>query len=119
MTKNIDEFVIYHNPRCSKSRAALELLRQRGIEPKIIEYLKTPPTEDELRDVINKLGIKPEALMRKGEEMFMEHFSRRNLSDEECIATMKKYPILIERPIVIRGDRAVVGRPLERVDELL
>lgn len=119
MTKNTDEFVIYHNPRCSKSRVVLELLQQRGITPKIIEYLKIPPTKDELRDVIKKLGIKPEALLRKNEEVFKEHFSDRNLSDAECVTAMAENPVLIERPIVIRGGRAVVGRPLERVLELL
>lgn len=118
MTKNTDEFVIHHNPRCSKSGAALELLQQRGIAPKIIEYLKTPPTEDELRDVIKKLGIKPEALLRKGEEVFKEKLTGRNLSDIECIVAMLEYPALIERPIVIHGSRAVVGRPSERVNEL-
>jgi arsenate reductase (glutaredoxin) len=119
MTEYSDEFVIYHNPRCSKSRAALELLQQRGIEPTIIEYLKTPPTQDELRDVIKKLGIKPEALLRKGEEVFKEKFAGHDLSDDQCIAAMVENPVLIERPIVIRGGCAVIGRPSERVNELL
>lgn len=119
MTKEKDEFAIYHNPRCSKSRAALELLRQRGIEPKIIEYLKTPPTENQLRELIKKLGIKPEALMRKGEDVFKDKFAGRDLSDDYCISAMAENPILIERPIVIRGGRAVLGRPLERLVELL
>ena len=118
MAKDKVEFVIYHNPRCSKSRDALALLQQRGIEPTIIEYLKTPPTEDELRDVIKKLGIKPEALLRKGEDVFKETFASRKLSGEKWIVAMAENPILIERPIVIRGDRAVVGRPPERVNEL-
>jgi arsenate reductase (glutaredoxin) len=118
MTKNLEEFVIYHNPRCSKSRAALELLQQRGIEPTIIEYLKTPPTENQLREVIKKLGIKPAALLRKGEDVFKEKFAGRDLSDDECVAAMLEYPILIERPIVVRGERAVVGRPSERINEL-
>ena len=119
MTKSQDEFLIYHSPRCSKSRDALALLRQRGIEPTIIEYLKTPPTKDELRDVIKKLGIKPDALLRKGENVFKGKFADRKLSDEEWIAAMADNPILIERPIVIRRSRAVVGRPPERVIELL
>lgn len=119
MTKNTDEFVIYHNPRCNKSCEALALLQQRGIEPTIIEYLKTPPTKAELRDLINKLGIKPEALLRKNEEVFKEHFSDRQLSDAECVTAMAENPVLIERPIVIIGRRAVIGRPLERINELL
>jgi arsenate reductase (glutaredoxin) len=119
MTKNLEKFVIYHNPRCSKSRAALELLQERGIEPMIIEYLKTPPTENQLCEVSKKLGIKPEALLRKSEEVFKEKFAGRDLSDDEWIVAMVENPILIERPIVIHGDQAVVGRPLERVSELL
>lgn len=119
MTKTTDEFVIYHNPRCSKSREALALLRQRGIEPKIIEYLKTPPTKAALLDVIEKLGIKPDALLRKGEYRFKEQFADRGLSDEECIEAMLEHPVLIERPIVIHGTRAVIGRPPQLVVELL
>lgn len=119
MTKGTEEFVTYHNPRCSKSREVLALLQQHGIEPTIIEYLKKPPTEDELRDVIKKLGINPEALLRKGENVFMEKFSDRTLSDEEWIVVMVDNPVLIERPIVIHRNRAVIGRPLERVVELL
>ncbi len=119
MTNNINEFVIYHNPRCSKSRAALELLRQGGIEPTIIEYLKTPPTKAALLDVIEKLGVKPEALLRKGEDLFKEQFADRILSDEECIAAMLEYPIFIERPIVVHGTRAVIGRPPQLIVELL
>jgi arsenate reductase (glutaredoxin) len=119
MTKNKDEFVIYHNPRCSKSREALALLQQRGIEPTIIEYLQTPPTEIQLREVIKKLGIQPDALLRKGEDVFKEKFAGRELSDEEWITAMAENPVLIERPIVIRGGRAMIGRPPERVVELL
>lgn len=119
MTKNTDEFVTDHNPCCSQSRAARERLQQRGITARIIEYLKTPPTEVELRDVIKKLGTKSEALLRKGEQVINAKFAGRNLSDDECIVAMVENPTLIERPIVIRGERAVVGRPLERINELL
>ena len=114
-----DEFAIYHNPRCSKSREALALLQQHGIEPTIIEYLETPPTQNQLRDVIQKLGIKPEALLRKGEDVFKERFAGCDLSDDEWITAMVGNPILIERPIVILGDRALIGRPPERVIELI
>lgn len=119
MINNTDNFVIYHNPRCSKSREALALLRQRGIEPRIVEYLQTAPTEAELREVILRLKIKPQDLLRRGEDVFKEKFSGRNLSNEECITAMADYPILIERPIVIHGERAVIGRPPERVLELV
>jgi arsenate reductase (glutaredoxin) len=118
MTNNPEPFVIYHNPRCSKSREALALLQQRGIEPKIIEYLKTPPAKEELREIIKKLAIKPEALLRKGEEVFKQYFAGRDFSDAECITAMVEFPVLIGRPIIIRGDRAVVGRSLERINEL-
>ena len=119
MTNNTDKFVIYHNPRCSKSREALALLRQRGIEPRTVEYLQTAPTEADLREVISRLKIKPQDLLRKGEDVFKEKFSGRNLSNEERIIAMADYPILIERPIVIHGERAVIGRPPERVLELV
>ena len=118
MINNTDKFVIYHNPRCSKSREALALMQQRGIEPRIVEYLKTPLTQTELREVIKKLGIKPEGLLRKGENVFMEKFSDRTLSDEEWIVMMVDNPVLIERPIVIHRNRAVIGRPPERLIEL-
>ena len=118
-TESTDEFVIYHNPRCSKSREALALLQQRGIEPRIIEYLKTPPTENQLRHVIKKLGIEPEALLRKGEDVFKEKFAGRNMSHDEYIAAMAESHILIEWPIVIRDDRALIGRPPESVTELM
>lgn len=108
-------FTIYHNPRCSKSRATLELLQARGIEPRIIEYLKTPPTVSELTELVGKLGIKAEALVRKGEEVYQRRFSGKTLSDAQWIEAMANNPILIERPIVVSGARAVLGRPPENV----
>jgi len=111
--------IMYHNPRCSKSRATLALLRGRGIEPEIIEYLKTPPTEAELDRILTMLGREPEALMRKGEAEYKAHVKDKGLSRAEQIAVMVTHPILIERPIVINGDRAAVGRPPEAVLEIL
>ncbi len=113
------DFTIYHNPRCSKSRAALALLREHGVEPRIIEYLETPPSAAELRLLVNKLGLAPRALVRGGEDVFKSKYRERTLSDAEWIAAMVADPILIERPIVVRGDRAVLGRPPEKVHELL
>jgi len=110
---------IYHNPRCGKSRDTLALLRERGVEPTVVEYLKTPPGAAELRAILDKLGMKPEALLRKGEEVFKTQFAGRVLSDAEWIDAMVANPILIERPIVVRGTRAVIGRPPQRVVELL
>jgi arsenate reductase (glutaredoxin) len=111
---------IWHNPRCSKSRAALELLEQRGIDPTIVLYLDEAPTAERLDAVLKLLGLEPQALMRKAEEPF----KRLGLDDprrsrRELIDAMAAHPILIERPIVIAGDRAVVGRPPERVLEIL
>ncbi len=111
--------IIYHNPHCSKSRQTLALLTERGIEPAIIEYLNTPPSEVELDQILDMLGREPEELMRKGEAEFSEHIKDKGLSREEQIAQMVKYPILIERPIVINGDKAAVGRPPESVLDIL
>lgn len=111
---------IYHNPRCSKSRQTLALLTERGIEPEIVEYLKTPPSEAELTRILELLGKEPEELMRKNEAEYKEHFKGRELSREEAIRLMTQYPKVIERPIVIVDDaKAAVGRPPEAVLEIL
>ena len=112
-------FQIYHNPRCSKSRQALALLQENGIEPEIIEYLKTPPGRDELATLVKKLGVKPEALVRKGEDVYKERYKDESLSDEQWLKALAENPVLIERPIVVRGTRAVLGRPPENVRALL
>lgn len=106
---------VYHNPRCRKSREAVQLLEEKGIAFEIIEYLKEVPSESELTAVIAKLGIKPEQLLRKGEADYKDNFKGKELTDLEWIQAMIKYPKLIERPIIIKGDKAVVGRPLEKV----
>ena len=110
---------IYHNPRCSKSRITLNLLIENDIDPDIFEYLKTPPTNTELKEVIEMLGIKPFELIRKGEAVYKEMFKGKSLTDKQWIEAMVKYPKLIERPIVIDGKRARLGRPPEKVLELL
>lgn len=110
---------IYHNPRCRKSREALNLLQEQGVEPTIVEYLNTPLSKSELSDVISKLGIRPEELLRKGEAIFKSDFKGKDLSDEEWIDAMIEHPKLMERPIVVSGSKAVVGRPPEKVLELL
>ena len=110
---------IYHNPRCRKSRETLQLMRDAGVEPTVIEYLKTPPTEAELKALLEKLGKAPIDIIRKGEKVFKAEYKGRNLSDAEWIAAMAANPILMERPIVVSGNKAVLGRPPENVNELL
>ncbi|MGP8216296.1 MAG: arsenate reductase (glutaredoxin) [Bacteroidia bacterium] len=110
---------LYYNPRCSKCREALCLLEEKGIEPEIIEYLKTPPTEKQLKDVLKKLGLKPLDLLRKKEPLFAEKYKSKKLSDAEWIKVMCKNPVLIERPIAIEGNKAIIGRPPERVIDVL
>lgn len=111
--------VIYHNPRCSKSRQVLALLEERGIEPEIVEYLKTPPTRAELKALLAKLGLKPEQLVRTGEELYKVKYRGRDLSDAQWLDALAENPILLERPIVVSGGRAVIGRPPEKVLELI
>jgi arsenate reductase len=109
---------IYHNPRCSKSRQALEFLRGEGIEPTIVEYLKTPPSSDELRRILRLLGKRPRAIMREKEAAAVG-LDDDALSDDELIAGMVEHPEVIERPIVVSGERAALGRPPEAVLEIL
>lgn len=112
------KYIIYHNNRCSKSRCALEKLKAEGKEYEIVEYLKTPPTEEELAEILEKLGMKAEELLRKNEAVFKEKYKDKKLSETEWIQAMVKYPKLIERPIIVRGDKAVVGRPAEMIDKI-
>ena len=112
-------FTIYHNPNCTKSRATLALLQERGFDPKVVEYLKAPPTARELQAIIGKLGISAEQLVRKGEEIFQSLYGGKSLTDQDWIEAMVRNPILIERPIVVHGMRAVIGRPPENVLPLL
>ena len=110
---------IYHNPRCSKSRQTLQLIHDSGKKIEIIEYLNEPPTVEELKSIIKLLGITPEQLLRKNESIFKEQFKGKIYSDNEWIQIMIEHPKLIERPIVIVGKKAVLGRPPENVLELL
>ena len=111
---------IYHNPRCSKSRQTLALLEKRGIAPRVVDYLKTPPSAAELKTILKILGLKPRDLMRKGEPRYAElGLKDRDLDDDALIALMVANPILIERPIVVSGGKAALGRPPESVLEIL
>ncbi len=111
---------IYHNPKCSKSRQTLALLQDRGIEPEIVDYLSDAPTEAELRKVLEKLGKSPRDILRKGEAIYKQlELGDQSLSDTALIVAMAGNPILIERPIVISGDKAALGRPPGAVLEIL
>ena len=111
---------IYHNPRCSKSRETLELLISKGIEPSIIEYLKEPPDEIELRQLLDLLGIPARDLLRTGEDAYKERgLQDPEVSEDDIIAAILKHPILMERPIVVTNGRAKLGRPPEAVLEIL
>ena len=111
---------IYHNPRCSKSRQTLSILKDKGIEIDIIEYLQSPPDAATLTALIKKLGITAKDLVRKGEAEFkLAGLDNKNITDEEMIQAMVKYPKLIERPIVVNKDKAVLGRPPENVLTIL
>ncbi len=111
---------LYHNPRCSKSRRTLALLRARGVEPEIVEYLKNPPDAETLRTLLAQLGLAPRELMRRREAAYREKgLGDPALDDDALIAAMAADPILIERPIAVRGERAALGRPPERVLDIL
>jgi arsenate reductase len=111
---------IYHNPRCSKSRETLKLIQAAGIEPEIVLYLQDPPSSAELNAILSKLGINARDLLRKGEDAYKDNnLADKNLTDSQLVEFMVKYPKLIERPIVIKGEQAVLGRPPENVTALL
>jgi arsenate reductase len=114
------DLTLYHNPRCSKSRGALELLQARGLSPTILLYLETPPDAVQLRALLAKLGITARQLLRTGEDDYKAlNLADKSLSDDDLIAAMIAHPKLIERPILMAGDKAVIGRPPENVLEIL
>ncbi|MES2286419.1 MAG: arsenate reductase (glutaredoxin) [Bacteroidota bacterium] len=110
---------IYHNTRCSKSREACSILEDKGVEFETIEYLKTPPTQKEIKGLLKMLGMKAQDIVRKGEPLYKEKFADKKLSESEWIKTLAENPILIERPIIVKGNKAIIGRPPEKVLELL
>lgn len=111
--------IIYHNNRCGKSRCALEILNDKKEKYEVVEYLKNPPTAAELKKIVEMLGISPLELIRKGEDIFKEKYKDKKLSDTGWIKAMAENPILIERPIVIKNGKAVVGRPPEKILDIL
>lgn len=110
---------IWHNNRCGKSRTALQILEEKGISFEVKKYLETPPSEKEIKEVLKKTGLKAHDIIRTGETVYKENFKGKNLSEAEWIKVMTAHPILIERPIVINGEKAVVARPPEKVLEIL
>ena len=113
------DWTIYHNPRCSKSREALTLLKENGITPKVVEYLKDAPTRKELELLVMQLGIPASELVRKNEPLFKEKYKGLQLNEHEWIRVMHENPQLMERPVVVKGHKAVIGRPMENVQDLL
>ncbi len=113
------KWTIYHNPRCTKSREALQLLRERNIEPKVVEYLKEVPTDREMEMLLMKLGIRADGLLRKQEAIFKKKFKGLELNDHEWVKVMREYPQLIERPVVVKDHKAVIGRPIDNVVDLI
>jgi len=113
-------YTIYHNPRCSKSRQALALLEEHGVSPQVVEYLKTPPSPSELKELQHKLGLPMTDMLRRKEKEFVQAgLNEPGVSDEIVRKTIAEHPILLERPIVICGDNAVIGRPPENVLTLI
>ncbi len=106
---------IYHNNRCTKSRKACSILQEEGVEFKIIEYLKIPPTPIEIKDLLKILNMKAEDIVRKGEPLYKEKYKDKKLSEAQWIKALSENPILIERPIIVKGNKAIIGRPPEKV----
>ena len=116
----MSKYTIFHNPRCSKSRQTLQILKDNECDTEIILYLKAAVDQSVLESIIKKLSLSPRELLRKGEQEFKDNnLKNKNLSDQEIIDFMVKHPKLIERPIVIKGDKAILGRPPENVLELI
>lgn len=115
--KSKNQIIIYHNPRCTKSRETLALIEKQ--KPEIVEYLKTPPSATELKSLLKKLGLNVQEIIRKKEPLFIEKYKDKKLSDEKWMEVLVKNPVLIERPIVVKGNKAVIGRPPENVLKLI
>jgi len=116
----MSDFIIYHNPRCSKSRQTLEILTKQNVDTEIVLYLETPPSAEEVTSILQKLGLSSRDIIRKGEEEYkLLNIKDQSLTENELIAFMSENPKLIERPIVVKDDKAIIGRPPENVLSLL
>ncbi|MGA9639212.1 arsenate reductase (glutaredoxin) [Flavobacterium sp.] len=110
---------IYHNPRCGKSRNCLAIIEEKKLDYEIIKYLETPPTEEELTELLNKLQIKPIELVRQKEKIWIENYKNQPLTDEAIVKILTSHPILIERPIVISGNKAIIGREIDKLNSFI
>ena len=110
---------VYHNTRCSKSRDVCTILEKKKVKTEIVEYLKTPPTQQEIKGLLKMLGMKAEQIVRKKEPIFLEKFVGKKLTEAQWIKALAQYPILIERPIIVKGNKAIIGRPPEKVLEFI
>ena len=120
MHMSVEKLTIYHNPSCSKSRETLAILQDNNRQPKIIEYLQQPPSKEELTSIVKLLGISPRQLLRTGEPEYREaELDNESTTDEQIIAAICKYPPLLQRPIVVQGNKAIIGRPPTRVLEII
>lgn len=113
------KITIYHNPRCSKSRETLSIIKKKGIEPEVVKYLKNPPSVEEIEELLDVMGLEPQDLIRKNERIYKDNFKTKEFTREEWIRILHNYPRLMQRPIVSNGSRAVLGRPPENVNSLL
>lgn len=113
-----DQITIYHNPRCRKSRETLELIRQHGVEPKIVLYLQDVPSKAALKKILAQLHLPVEEIVRKEEQEYKTRYKNKNFNEDEWIEILRENPKLIQRPVVIRGSRGVIGRPPENVEKL-
>lgn len=110
---------IYHNPSCSKSNCAIDFLKEKGVEFEVVDYLKNPPTREEFKRMLMRLNMAPTDIIRKGEKIYKEQLDGKNFTDEEWITIMLENPVLIERPIVEKGYKAVVARPVDAILDLI
>ncbi len=115
-----DSTTIYHNPRCSKSRAAMELLNEKGLNLDVVKYLDTPPNKEAITELLDMLGLEPRELMRKGEQEYKDNnLADDSLSRDDLIDAMVKFPKLLERPIVVKNGKAAIGRPIQNIIDIL
>jgi arsenate reductase (glutaredoxin) len=119
MTTTKPTIKVYHNTRCSKSRDVCSLLEKKKVKAEIIEYLKTPPTQKEIKELLKMLGMKASEIVRTKEPLFKEKYEGKKITEAQWVKILSENPILIERPIIVKGNKAVIGRPTEKVLELL